>query len=158
MNPHKSFSRILAVAAFAFVAAVGVLTPVPHQAHAQTPNFAVGTGVDVVVIPLHVSGQYTANTTAVARFTLPFKAQLVGVTASARASGGTSPTLTVDLLEGGVTVLSAPIAVTAGAVAAGTITDSTLADESAITVNFAIGGTSPTWNDIVVFITVVRLS
>ncbi|MEX2372411.1 MAG: hypothetical protein WD800_01285, partial [Dehalococcoidia bacterium] len=69
---------------------------------------------------------------------------------------GTTPTLTVDVLEGGVTVLSAPIAVTAGTVAEGTITDANLADESTITVNLVITGTSPTWNDITVLLTLVR--
>ena len=157
MKSFKS-SRILALAAALFIGALGIGIPVPEYANAATPNYAVGTGVDIVVIPLHISGQYTANTVAVARLTLPFAAQLVGVSASARVSGGTTPTLTVDVLEGGVSVLSSAISVTAGAVADGTITDSALADESAITVNLLIGGTAPTWNDIVVLITVVRSS
>lgn len=162
MNPKSSFlaRSLMAVAAVAAMA-IMTLVPVPdwtRDANAATPNYAVGTGVDVVVIPLHISGQYTASTTAVARFTLPFPAQLIGVSASARASGGTSPTLTVDLLQTAVSVLSAPISVTAGAVTEGTIATSALTDEAAITVNLAITGTSPTWNDIVVLITLVRSS
>lgn len=160
MNPRITARKLFAVAAIALAALLFAGVPVtPYsQAQAATPNYAVGTGVDVVVIPLHISGQYTATTVAVARFTLPFKAQLIGVSASARASGGTTPTLTVDVLEAAVSVLSTPVAVTAGAVSEATITDANLADESAITVNLAITGTSPTWNDIVVFITVVRTS
>lgn len=152
MKRLSTLSNTIALIAALAIGAFAALTP----AQAATPNYAAGVGHDVVVVPLHISGQYTATTVAVARFTLPFPATLVGVSASARASGGTSPTLTVDVMEGGVTTLSAPIAVTAGAVAEGTITDAALADESAITVNLAITGTSPTWNDIVVLVTLVR--
>ena len=122
---------------------------------AATPNVAPGAG-DVQIVAFHISGQYTATTAAVARFTLPFEARLLGVSASARASGGTSPTLTVDVKEAGATVLSAPVAVTAGAVAEATVTDAALADEAAITIDLAITGTSPTWNDIVVVLTLFR--
>lgn len=141
----------------ALIAALTVFLPVAELSPvlAATPNVTPGAG-QVVVIPLHISGQYTATTTAVARFTLPFPAAVLGVSASARASGGTTPTLTVDVKEGGVTILSAPIAVTGGAVAEGTVTDTVLADEAAITVDFTIGGTSPTWNDMVVLITLYR--
>ena len=152
MNPKRLFSPILAVVA-AVLIGLAALAP---QADAAVQNFAVGTGVEVEVLPFHISGQYTANTTAVVRFAIPFKARLVGASATARASGGTTPTLTVDVLEAGVTVLSAPISVTAGTVSEGTITDADLADEAVITVNLAIGGTSPTWNDITVLLTVVR--
>ena len=72
-------------------------------------------------------------------------------------SGGTSPTLTVDVQEAGATILSAPISITAGTVSDGTISDSNLADESLITINLAIGGTSPTWNDITVLLVLKRL-
>ncbi|WP_119304960.1 hypothetical protein [Dongia deserti] len=147
------FARNLLAAAL--LVAATILAPITQLAEAATPNVTPGAG-QVVVIPLHISGQYTANTTAVARLTLPFPAAVLGVSASARASGGTSPTLTVDVLEGGVTILSAPVAVTAGAVAEATVTDTNLADEAAITVNLAIGGTSPTWNDIVVLVTLFR--
>jgi len=53
-------------------------------------------------------------------------------------------------------VLSAPIAITAGTVSEGTVSDSLLADESTITADLTIGGTSPTWNDIILLLTVVR--
>lgn len=128
---------------------------IAEVALAATPNYPLSSQVEI--LPFHVSGQYTATTAGVAKFTLPFKAKLIGVSTTARASGGTSPTLTVDVKQGGTTVLSAPISVTAGTVAEGTITTSTLADESTITVDLTIGGTSPTWNDITVLITVVRI-
>jgi hypothetical protein len=121
-----------------------------------TKNFPLGAGV--LLLPLHLSGQYTANRTAIARLKLPFAADLVGVSASARASGGTTPTLTVDVQKGGVTMLAAPVAVTAGAVAEATIVASSqIADESVITIDLAIGGTTPTWDDITVNLTLVRV-
>lgn len=127
----------------------------PPMLRAATPNIAVGAG-QVAVFPLHISGQYTATTAAVARFAMPFPCNLIGASGSARASGGTSPTLTIDVKEGATTVLSAPFAVTAGAVSEGTITDSAIADEAVVTVDFTITGTSPTWNDIVVLLTCAR--
>lgn len=136
-------------------AALILALAVAGLAQAATPNVAVGAG-QVAVFPLHFSGQYTATTANVARFAIPFPCDALGVGASARASGGTSPTLTVDVLEAGATILSAPIAVTAGAYSEGTIVDAALADEALITVTLTIGGTSPTWNDITVLLTCAR--
>lgn len=110
----------------------------------------------ILCIPFVFSGQRTASVTAIARFTLPFAASVLGVQATARASGGTTPTLTVDIMEGGTTLLSTPVAVTAGAVADAVVTDSALADEAAMTINLAIGGTNPTWDDIMVLLTLMR--
>lgn len=156
MKKLSSFARTLAVVALSLALGASLSLYQPEPAQAATPNVGVGVGHDVVVLPLHISKQYTATTAAVARLTLPFRAQVLGVSASARASGGTTPTLTVDVKEGGSTILSAPISVTAGSVTEGTLTDTVLADESAITVDLTIGGTSPTWDDIVVLITLVR--
>ena len=143
---------LLRYAGAALLAAALVLSPV---AFAAVPNVTPGAG-QVSVLAFHISGQYTATTANVAKFNLPFPATLLGVSATARASGGTTPTLTVDLKEAGVTVLSAPIAITALTVSEGTITDSVLADEASMTVDLTIGGSSPTWNDITILVTVFR--
>lgn len=152
MKLFRSFfaAAFLAIGLAASLAG-GVLAP---PAFAATRNQPVGS--PVVVVPFLIAGQRTANVTAAIKLQMPFAAQLIGVSATARASGGTSPTLTVDVLEAGTTVLSAPIAITAGTVAEGTVTDAALADEAAITVNLAIGGTSPTWDDITILLTLVR--
>lgn len=123
-------------------------------AYAATPNQAPAAPVQVIAF--HLSGQYTATAADVVKFNLPYAAQLIGVQATARASGGTSPTLTVDVQEGAGSVLSSAMSITAGTVAEGTITDASLADEAAMTVDLTIGGTSPTWNDITVLLTLVR--
>lgn len=150
----KTLKQISIFAVALVVMALAGFATAP-SVRAATQNYAVSMS-GVVVVPFHVSGQYTATTNGVIRFAMPFKARVIGVGASARASGGTTPTLTVDLLDDGVSVLSAPIAVTAGSFAEGAIANASVADESVMTVNLAITGTSPTWNDITVFVTVLR--
>lgn len=152
MNVFKRKS-IFAAAIAAALALASIAAPI--QAIAATQNYGLNT--PVMVIPFHVSGQYTATTTGVVKFLLPFKAKVIGVSANARASGGTTPTLTVDVLNGATTMLSAPISITAGTPAEGTITVANHADESTINVNFAITGTTPTWNDITIILTLVRI-
>jgi hypothetical protein len=140
---------------FALAAALALsMSMMAATVEAATQNYA--TTSQEQVIPFHISGQYTATTAGVVKFNLPYPVKLVGVQATARASGGTTPTLTVDVKTGATSVLSAPVSITAGTVSDGTITTSTLADEAVITVDLAITGTSPTWNDITVLLTVVR--
>ncbi len=142
----------------AAVLAVALAVALPAtQAQAATPNVAVGAG-QVVVIPFHISGQYTATSGAVVKFNMPFPCDVLGVGATARASGGTTPTLTVDVLAGGspASILSSAISITAGTYSEGTVSTAAIADETPVQVNLTIGGTSPTWNDITVLITVVR--
>lgn len=127
--------------------------PIPAQAATKNYSEAIP---GIQVIPFHISGQYTATAVNVVKFNIPFKAEVLSVQATARASGGTSPTLTVDVKEAGTTILSSVISITAGTVSEGTLSDTSLADESAVTVDFTIGGTTPTWNDITVLITVRR--
>lgn len=150
MKPFKKLTSLFA--ALALVAST-LFAPLP--ALAATTNYPPSAAV--LVVPFHLSGQYTATATGVVKFKLPFKAKVLSVQANARASGGTTPTLTVDVLNGSTSMLSAPISITAGTVAEGTITTATHADESTINVNLAITGTSPTWNDITVVLTVLRL-
>lgn len=149
----KLFRKLTALIAIAALAVASLIAPV--TALAQTQNYPLSAAI--VVVPFHISGQYIATTTGVVKFLLPFRAKVIGVSASARASGGTTPTLTVDVLNGATTMLAAPIALTAGTPAQGTVTVANHADESTINVNFAITGTSPTWNDITVILTLARI-
>lgn len=149
----RKLKNILVAVALAAIALAPALAPVPAQA--AVANYAPGVA-QVVVVPITLSGQRTATTAKVAFFKMPFACKLIGAGASARASGGTTPTLTVDVQLGGVTVLSAPIAVTAAAYAEGTITTSAITDEGSVTIDLAITGTNPTWDDITVLLTCVR--
>jgi hypothetical protein len=98
--------------------------------------------------PLFI-GTVTADTTKKVGIKLPWKYDLLGFRTFARASSGTTPTLTADLLEAGVSVLSTPTAVVADTYTDGTVSDSALADEAELTVNLDIGGTdTPTFTDV----------
>lgn len=124
-------------------------------AQAATQNYSLG--VHVTPIAVLISGQRTASVTNVAKFTIPAKMKLIGVTATARASGGSTPTLTVDVLAATTSLLSAPVAVTAGAVAEATIATSAIPDETVLNISLAITGSSPTWDDISILLTFVPL-
>ena len=104
-------------------------------------------------IPLTMTRQLTASLTSAFLFRVPVDSTLVSVGASARVSGGTIPTLTVDVKEAGVSVLSAAFSVTAGSWSTGTISDSAIAATNDVTIDFTIGGTTPTWDDITVLLT-----
>ena len=107
-------------------------------------------------VSFHCSRQLTATVTGLFGFQMPFAATAVEVSAYARASGGTDPTLTIDVKEAGTTILTTPISVTAGANAVATPSDTSIADNAAITVDATIGGTSPTWDDVTVVITLKK--
>jgi hypothetical protein len=149
----KLFKKSFALFAALMMGAAAVLAPLP--ALAATTNYPPS--APVVVLPFVLAKQYTATTAGVIKFALPFKARVLSVQANARASGGTTPTLTVDVLNGATSMLSAPMSITAGTIASGTVATAVHADESTINVNLAIGGTNPTWDDITVVLTVLRL-
>lgn len=152
----KSFHKMW-VMSFVAVLWVGVALAVmvPGVAQAATQNYS--TDVNVTPVVLTINGQRTASVTGVASIKIPAKMRLIGVSAIARASGGTTPTLTVDVLAASTSLLSAPFAVTAGAVSEGTIATTTIADETVVNINLAITGTSPTWDDISILLTFIPL-
>lgn len=149
----RPFHPLFLAASLATALLAGVAIT-PASADTAVPSVAVP---GVVLLPVHLSGQYTANRTAVARIKLPFAAKVLGVSATARVSGGTTPTLTVDVLAAGTSILADPVAVTAGAVAEANVETDRIADEALVTINLAIGGTSPTWDDLDVLITLARI-
>jgi hypothetical protein len=132
---------------------VATLVPV---AFAVTPNPSPASA-GYMVLPFQISQQYTATTTGVVRFNAPFPCRVMSVYASARASGGTAPTLTVDVKAAGTTILTTPVAVTAGAVSEAVISTPKITDEATITMDLNIGGTTPTWNDITILLVLKRL-
>lgn len=148
---RHTHTALLALAAAGLAALIAAFAP---PARGATPNVAVGAG-QVMVLPFFIAGQRTATVTPI-RFAMPQPCELLGVGATARASGGTSPTLTVDVQDDGTSVLSSPISVTAGTWSEGTIANAAVADESVMTVVLTIGGTSPTWDDITVVLTCAR--
>jgi len=133
-----------------------LVTAIVPTAFAATPNPSPNSP-GYMVLPFQISKQFTTTTTGVVRFKAPFPCKVMSVYATARASGGTTPTLTVDVKEAGTTILSTPVAVTAGTVSEAVITDTKLADESVITMDLNIGGTTPTWDDITIIMVLKRM-
>lgn len=122
-------------------------------AQAATPNYA--SAYNIETLSIMIAGQRTATVTPWKQ-NLPYPAKLIGVTAYCRASGGTTPTLTIDITEGGSSVLSSAISITADTIATGTISDDALADEATLAMVMTIGGTNPTWDDCNVLLTLLR--
>lgn len=100
-------------------------------------------------IPIAVSDESTALTTGAGKvtFRMPFAFTLTGV----RASVTTAPTgsaLTVDINEGGVTILSTKLTIDAGettsttAATAAVISDANLADDAEITIDIDVVGST----------------
>lgn len=102
-----------------------------------------------ITLPIIISGQYTATAAGVIRFPAWFAGRLKYLSATARASGGTNPTLDVDIQQGITSLLSSAVSVTAGSDAEATLAaDPTFAKDAVITIDLTISGTNPTWDDI----------
>ncbi|MBI1386286.1 MAG: hypothetical protein GC150_15375 [Rhizobiales bacterium] len=112
----------------------------------------------VFLMPITIPGQRTTTTAGVSGHKFGFPVKVLGASVYARASGGTSPTLAVDILAGGTTLLTAPVAVTAAAATeASLVSGAKVTDEQLVTLDITITGTNPTWDDICVLLTVVRI-
>lgn len=111
---------------------------------------------NLVVLPICIAGQRTATAAEAFIMKMPFAMEILSVQATARASGGTSPTLTVDVHDGASSILDSAISITAGTISYGTIDDANIADEAELSIDLTIGGTSPTWDDICVTIVGLR--
>ena len=156
MSKIKSYLKgVLFLTALAVMFTVGISGDIPDRAEAATKNYSeVVTGVQIVSLP--IMGTYTATRTGIVTFQIPFKAKVLGVSATARASSGTTPTLSVDVKEGGTSILSTPFFINTSSVTEGVISDKTLADEATVTVDLTIGGDTPVWDDITAILTLRR--
>lgn len=104
-------------------------------------------------------GQYTSSVANLTTFQMPFKATVIEVSVCARdidtADG--DETYTVDIKEGGTTILNSTMNITAdNTVVVGTLDDTTLADNAKITVDLTLGGTSPALDDLTILMTLKR--
>jgi len=149
----RCLSKPLKALVIAATLAVLVFAPAGMTpAISATPNVAVGSG-QVVYLPFHFSGAYSATAVGAAKFNMPMPCDLIGVGANSRAIVGT--TNTIDVKLGGVSVLSAPVTIAAaGTYTEGTITTAAITDEGVITIDITIAATSLT--DTTVLLTCVR--
>jgi hypothetical protein len=135
-----------------------VILTVPVLGIAATTNPAPGS-TGVMVLPFTFDRAITATATPIS-FTLPFKATLLAASAYVRDIdvADANETYTVDIKEGGTTVLSSAMAFTAdGQTKEATISDSALADEATITIVITLGGTTPSLTDLTVLLIVQQL-
>lgn len=99
--------------------------------------------LNLEVIQLACSDETTALTTGTAKITfrMPFAMTLTDVRASLTGAGSTSGTTTIDINEGGTTILSTKLTIDQGektsttAATAAVISDASLADDAEITID-----------------------
>lgn len=128
-----------------------LLLPVTYLGYSATSNPSPGSS-GYFTMTLHFDSQLTATVADKAQFKMPWPAELVGIQCVARALGGTgSPTYTFTLQEGAGTLATCAM-VTAVTVIEGAISDSSIADEASITLDYAATGTSPTADDVTVLL------
>lgn len=107
-------------------------------------------------VALTSDGQYTTGVTALRTFQMPFAATLTEVSACARDidTASANEAYSIDVLEAGVSVLSSVINLVAdNTPVVGTISDASIADNAKVTVDIDMGGTTPTMDDLTVFLT-----
>jgi hypothetical protein len=104
---------------------------------AVTNPSPASSGYYSLVLPISLTMNSTNDGTGVYRFKMPWPATLVGVSASVQ-NTGSGNTVTFDVTEGGVSVLSAPITANETTVTEGTISDSAIADEATIGINMSV--------------------
>lgn len=115
-------------------------------------------GIQVVSVTMN-RAVTTVSTPVIARIKLPFKAQVLGVSASLETGdyASTDETYKIDVLEAGTTILSAPInMLAADTVYEGTLADTSIADEAVVTVALDVAGTTPSVTDVTVLLTLRR--
>lgn len=124
---------------------------------AATQNYAT-TIPGVVPFTFFLDGQFTATQTAIIRFNMPFAARVLNAQASCQAITGTSPQNAIDIKDDGTTILTDTLDLTtADTVVEGSLVASpVIADESVMTVDFTITGTTPTFDDCTLILVVVR--
>ena len=104
------------------------------------------------IMTFNFDSQLTATVADKAQWKMPWPAELIAIKCSGRSFGGTAtPTYTWTLQEGaGAAATCAPT--TAATEVEGTITDSSIADEASMTLDYASTGTTPTADDMTVLL------
>jgi hypothetical protein len=158
-------TKVLLAAFVVAIACNPLPIPVPAQfgltlAEAAAPQLPPP-GSSVLIIPIHVSGQYNASKTNLVKFPAPFDLRVLYVTAAIQAKGGTQGTTTLTVLNAGQAVTNA---MDLGTPAAAAVVEATLvgaqqnvAKDAAITADLVItGGSTPTIDNITLMVVVGR--
>lgn len=145
----------------ALIAAVLILGPaVLWAASPAMPAL----GSSIWPMTFHISGQYTATATNIAKFTAPVAMRLLYATASARAKGGSNVVAGSTTAETNVQILNAGTGMTTGALGIGLgnpaaavvaeasllATQQNIAKDAAVSADLVLLGNNPTVNDVTV--------
>lgn len=142
----KKFLLIVAVAVV--LASTFLLMSPAGPADAATSNPSPGSsGYQLVCF-----GPYstlTASTTNIARFIAPWPARLIEFSASSRLVSGTSPSMMLQIRTGATTTLVSSMTLTTNTapVEATLNTNPNITDESAVSVDAIVSGTTPSFVD-----------
>lgn len=98
-------------------------------------------------------GSVTATTSNIVRFRVPRDAVVHQLQLSASAASGTSPTLSAALVKGASTLVSTGNLTGAGVVTASPTGSATVLAGETIQVNLTAGGTSPSFSNVVIAVT-----
>lgn len=154
-NSMKQMTTIIAVLA-AFIA-IALCPPAPMAATTNPSPASPG----YMVVPLVFDRTVSAvSAPVIFRFKAPFPCRVISVSAAAEAidTTDTDETYTVDVQEGGTSILSAAIGIVAAAtVYDGTVSDAALADEAVITGVLTVAGTTPSISTVTVLLVLKRL-
>lgn len=131
------------------------------------PSFAPGVGnVKTLNVSMLCGAALSAFTASTQKLRMPEKGQIIGITLNVGQRGGTHATSTVQVQNGGTSLLAAPFDV--AALTPGTPVDkedtalaaaaASVAKDAELRVVVAVtGGTSPTWADVTLQIDYVPL-
>lgn len=132
--------------------------PLPHEALAITKFSEAIPGVQTMALTF--SRVLTTSGSAVTPidFSMPFKAEVLGVSAVARTldTGSGNEVYTVDVKAGGISILSAPIPLYQTTMGVGTIATKSIAADSRVTVVIYNYGTTPSMTDLTTLLTIRR--
>jgi len=150
MKMFRSISSLLILLSLVALCAGSI------AAFGTTSNPAVGApGYTPMVVQL--AGSYSASTTSVVSWKAPTGYQIMNVSAAARASTGTNQTCKLRGKNGGFLNYT-------GSVVAGAVNDlstvsspSRMTDEGVQTVDLVLGGSSPVFTDITLFLFLKQL-
>lgn len=144
------------LAVLATLAVIVLFSPV-QRAQCDTTNYPLTVnGIQVITLPVMKTYTGVGTKAAAMKFKAPFKMQVLSVSTYANYSGG--GTCTLDVKQGTTSLLSAPVGVHAGAVTEASLSASKkfIDDESTVNFDLILGGTTPTWRDLLILMTVRR--
>lgn len=154
----KTMKRFLCSSLLLLIMCLVCVPTTPTEAATPNPSPASS---GYMLLPLVFDRTVSSvSTPVIARIKLPFPATAIAVSASCETAdySSTDETYKIDVLEGGTTILSAPInMLAADTVYEGTISDKTLADEGVLTVTLDVAGTTPSVTDVTVLLVLKRL-